>query len=443
LVGGPDEAREVKDATGRPFYGWYIVAIATMGAFLAGGLTSQVFFSVMLKPLTADFGWSRTEVSGAITLGTLSGGLLSPISGALVDRFGPRFLAPAGALLVALALVTIASVQNLAVFYVAFIIARGFSSSTISGVVSQTLAVNWFRRKRGRVLGITSMAVALGGSVGAVAAQPIIDGPGWRVIFYVAPVLLIVLFAIPALVVYRRRPEDIGLLPDGGPGREEGPQRRAVADSEVDWTVREAFRTSALWLLIVSMVIGRLAGGAVSFHLVAYYTDKGMSAGVAATSISLYALFGAIASLIWGILIERMPEKTLLIGATAISGFSLLLMLPVESAAPALVLAAAFGLAGRGEGPLVSSILAQYYGRESYGRILGMLAPFNMAALGLGPLVASLSFDLAGSYTLAFAIFSGGYLLSALLLTLVRTPALPPRDKEVAAGRLPSSQTPA
>jgi MFS family permease len=209
LVGGPDEAREVKDATGRPFYGWYIVAIATMGAFLAGGLTSQVFFSVMLKPLTADFGWSRTEVSGAITLGTLSGGLLSPISGALVDRFGPRFLAPAGALLVALALVTIASVQNLAVFYVAFIIARGFSSSTISGVVSQTLAVNWFRRKRGRVLGITSMAVALGGSVGAVAAQPIIDGPGWRVIFYVAPVLLIVLFAIPALVVYRspgRRP---------------------------------------------------------------------------------------------------------------------------------------------------------------------------------------------------------------------------------------------
>jgi sugar phosphate permease len=423
--------RQAGGRQGRIFYGWYIVAIATMGAFLAGGLTSQVFFSVMLKPLTEDMGWTRTEVSGAITLGTLAGGLLSPISGALVDRFGPRLLAPAGALIVALALVTIASVESLAVFYVAFIVARGFSSATITGVVSQTLAINWFRRKRGRVLGVTSMAVALGGSVGAVAAQPIIDGPGWRVIFYVAPILLVLLFALPALVVYRRRPEDIGLLPDGGLGREESEGRRELADSEINWTVREAFRTSTLWLLIVSMVIGRLAGGAVSFHLVAYYTDKGMSAGVAATAISLYALFGAIASLIWGFLIERVPEKTLLIGATAISGVSLLLMLPVESAAPALIFAAAFGLAGRGEGPLVSSVLAQYYGRESYGRILGLLSPFNMAALGLGPLVASLSFDLAGSYTLAFAMFGAGYLLSAVLLTFIRTPRVPGREAGV------------
>jgi len=419
--------QEAGAAPGRLFYGWYIVAIATAGAFLAGGLTSQVFFSVMLKPITADLGWTRTEVSGAIALGTLAGGILSPVSGALVDRFGPRLLAPAGALLVALALIAIASVESLIVFYGAFIVARGFSSATITGVVSQTLAVNWFRRKRGRVLGVTSMAVALGGSVGAVAAQPIIDGPGWRTIFYVAPVLLLVFFALPALVVYRRRPEDIGLLPDGEPALEEGAGRQELMDAEVNWTVREAFRTRALWLLIISMVIGRLAGGAVSFHLVAYYTDKGMSAGVAATSISLYALFGAIASLIWGFLIERVPEKTLLIGASALSGASLLFMLPVQSAAPALILAAAFGLAGRGEGPLVSSVLAQFYGRESYGRILGLLSPFNMAALGLGPLVASLSFDLAGSYTIAFALFGGGYVVAATLLGLIRTPTLPAR----------------
>jgi MFS family permease len=205
-----------------------------------------------------------------------------------------------------------------------------------------------------------------------------------------------------------------------------------VADAEVSWTVREAFRTGALWLLIVSMIIGRLAGGAVSFHLVAYYTDKGLSTGVAATAISLYALFGAIASLIWGFLIERLPEKGLLIGASAISGVSLLFMLPTDAVAPALVLAATFGLAGRGEGPLMSSILAQYYGRDSYGRILGMLSPFNMAALGLGPLVASLSFDFAGSYTIAFALFGAAYVLGAALLMLVRTPQLPPRDGDLA-----------
>lgn len=430
-------------SSGRPFYGWYIVAIATVGAFLAGGLTSQVFFSLMLKPLTEDFGWSRTEVSGAITLGTLSGGLISPVSGMLVDRFGPRFLAPAGAVLVAVALVAIASVESLVVFYIAFVVARGFSSATITGVVSQTLAVNWFRRKRGRVLGLLSMAVPLGGSVGAVAAQPVIDGPGWEWIFYVAPVVLVVGFALPAVIVYRRRPEDMGLLPDGAPAAtaEDGSVRKELMDAEENWTVGEAFRTSAMWLLVASMVIGRLAGGAVSFHLVAYYTDKGLSGGVAATSVSLYALFGAVASLIWGFLIERMSEKTLLIGAMLLAGVSLVLTLPVQSAAPALVLAALFGLAGRGEGTLVNTVLAQYYGRESYGRILGLLSPFNMAALGLGPLVSSLSFDLAGSYTIAFALFSAGYMVAAVLLALIKTPRrrpsgeAPPQPAGVRADR--------
>lgn len=417
------------------FYGWYIVAVATSGAFLAGGLTSQVFFSVMLKPLTEDLGWSRTEISGAITMGTLSGGLLSPIAGALVDRHGPRYLAPIGALVICGALLLLASVQSLVVFYVAFIIARSFSSATMTGVVSQALAVNWFRRMRGRVLGIMAMAVPLGGSLGAVVAQPIIDGPGWRTIFYAAPVIIVITFVVPAVLVYRRQPEDMGLLPDGAPAVESDGSERRAPPPEASWTVAEAFRTKALWLLISAMFIGRLASGAVSFHLVAFYTDKGMSAGVAALAISLFALFGAIASFMWGFLIERLPERLLLVAAMLLSGVSLLLMLPVQAAAPALALAALFGLAGRGEGTLVNTVLAQYYGRQSFGRIAGLVSPFNMAALGAGPLLASISFDLAGSYTIAFWFFIGGYLIAAFLLWLLRQPKLPPRLQQEAAAK--------
>jgi MFS transporter, OFA family, oxalate/formate antiporter len=419
-------------ARGRVFYGWYIVAVATAGAFLAGGLTSQVFFSVMLKPLTEDMGWSRTEISGAITLGTLSGGLLSPIAGALVDRHGPRFLAPIGALLICVALLLIASVQSLVVFYVAFIVARSFSNVSMSGVVSQAIAVNWFRRMRGRVLGIMAMSVPLGGSLGAVIAQPIIDGPGWRTIFYAAPVLIIVTFVVPALLVYRRQPEDIGLLPDGASTVESDGSERKVPAPELSWTVSEAFRTKALWLLISAMFIGRLASGAVSFHLVAFYTDKGMSTGIAALAISLFALFGAIASFMWGFLIERLPERLLLVTAMLLSGISLMLMLPVQAAGPALALAALFGLAGRGEGTLVNTVLAQYYGRQSFGRIAGLVSPFNMAALGAGPLLASISFDLAGSYTAAFWFFIGSYLVAAFLLWLLKQPKLPARLQEEA-----------
>jgi MFS family permease len=396
-----------------------------VGAFLAGGLTSQVFFSVLLKPITAEFGWSRSEVTGAITLGTITGGLISPVSGTLVDRFGPRILAPAGAIIVALALLVLSSVHSLLVFYIAFIIARSVSSATVTGVVAQSLAANWFRRMRGRVFGFLAMAVPLGGSVGALAAQPLIDGPGWRSIFVIAPILLIVLFALPALVLFRRGPEEIGLLPDGALSVTTNDSSVPTMVPEDSWSLPEAIRTSALWFLVSGTLIGRLASGAVSFHLVAYYTDKGMSAGIAALAISLYALFGAIASFIWGFLIERIPERLLLVAAMLLSGTALVLTLPVENAAPALTLAALYGLAGRGEGTLVNTVLAQYFGRASFGRIAGMISPFNMAALGLGPLIASLSFDVAGSYTIAFAGFSASYLVSASLLWFMRPPVRP------------------
>jgi MFS family permease len=405
------------------YYGWYIITVAMVGAFLCGGMTSQVFFSVMLKPITNDLGWTRTEVTGAVALGTLSGGLLAPFAGVLVDRYGARVMAPIGAIAVSLALYLLGSVHSLWVFYVSFILARGLSSTTVTGIVSQSLAVNWFRRMRGRAFGMIAMAVPLGGSVGAIAAQPIIDGPGWRTVFIVFPSLLLICFVIPAVVVYRRRPEDLGLLPDGDIAPQPGVPRRPTLAPEISWTLREAARTKALWLLISGLFIGTLANGAVSFHLVAYYTDKGMSSSIAAVAISVYALFGAIANFIWGFLVERMSERLLLASAMVLSSLSLGLMLPVQHAAPAIAVAALYGMAARGEGTLVNTILAQYYGRDSYGRIAGIVSPFNSIALGIGPLLASICFDLSGSYTIAFAIFSGTYLFSAFILVLARKPA--------------------
>jgi MFS family permease len=413
------------DRTRGVYYGWYILAVAMVGAFLCGGLTSQVFFSVMLKPITADLGWSRTEVTGAVTLGTLSAGLMAPVAGVLADRYGPRFLAPAGALVVAVVLMLLSDLESLWVFYAIFITARSLSSSTVTGVVSQTLAANWFRRMRGRAFGMLAMAVPLGGSVGALAAQPIIDGPGWRTVFLIFPALLLVLFVVPSLVIYRRRPEDMGLLPDGDPPGGRNATHRRMLAPEVSWTLSEAARTRALWLLVTGLFIGTLANGAVSFHLVAYYTDKGISPAVAAGAISLYAFCGAIANFVWGFLVEHLSERILLALAMILSGATLLSMLPVETTLPALIAAGLYGLAARGEGTLVNTVLAQYYGRESYGRIAGMVSPFNSLALGLGPLIASLSFDFSGSYTGVFAVFSATYIASAFLLWLARKPEKP------------------
>ena len=417
--------------TGGVFYGWYVIGVAMVGAFLVGGMTSQVFFSVILKPLTDETGWSRTEVAGAITLGTLAGGLVAPISGMLVDRYGPRYIAPLGAIVVVAALLLMSQMHSLVLFYVSYILARSFGSNMVGGVVSQSLAVNWFRRMRGRAFGLLSMAIPLGGSIGALVAQPLINGPGWRTIFIVFPILMLTLFVVPAAIVYRRRPEDMGLLPDGDPPEAiEESTGRPLRAPEFSWTVREAVRTKALWLIVAGMFIGTLANGSVSFHLVAYYQDKGFSSTTAAAAISLFAFFGAVASIIWGFLVERFSERLLLAFAMVLSGFCMWAMLPNVGAPAALTVAALYGLIARGEGTLVNMVLAQYYGRESYGRIAGVTSPFNMAALGLGPLAASLSYDLTGAYTIVYGTFGFTYMVSAVLLWMARRPARPARDTE-------------
>jgi hypothetical protein len=188
---------------------------------------------------------------------------------------------------------------------------------------------------------------------------------------------------------------------------------------EISWTLREAARTRALWLLISGLFIGTLANGAVSFHLVAYYSDKGMSSAVAAVAISVYALFGAVPSS--GVSWSRGCRASSAGCGHEQAAYRWASCCPSARRPPLRSRLCTEWRPRRGT--LVNTILAQYYGRDSYGRIAGVVSPFNSIALGIGPLLASICFDLSGSYTIAFAIFSGTYLFSAFILVLARKPA--------------------
>ena len=410
----------------RLYYGWYVIGVTMMGGFLAAGV-SQLFMGVMLKPMTEDLGWSRTETAGAITLGTFAAGGLSPVVGWLVDRHGPRLLAPTGALLVVCAYIVLANLTEIWHFYLAYLLGRGVAASTIGGVVSMTVAANWFRRKRGRALGFTAMAVPLGGAVLALLGQLIIELQGWRAVFATFAVLLAVLYVVPALLIIRRRPEDLGLLPDGETARQADDREKEEPRPERSWTLKEATRTKALWLLIVGLTVGTLANSAVGFHQVAYYTDQGISPALAATLLSVYAFSGAFANGMWGWMIERFSERGLVVTATALCSFAVLFLLMVNTTPEAIVFAIIFGLAGRGESSLIMMMIAQYYGRDSYGTISGFITPFQMIGLGLGPLLGSISYDAAGSYTGAFGALAGAYLVAAVFLFLARKPV--PKDQ--------------
>jgi MFS transporter, OFA family, oxalate/formate antiporter len=412
----------------RIFYGWYILGVGMLAAFLAAG-SSQLFMSIMLKPMTDEFGWSRSATTGAITLGTILAGLVAPVFGRLADRYGPRALMTLGALLLGGAYLALAHVGELWQFYVVYVAARGLTTPMLTGVVPMTAATNWFRRMRGRALGFIAMATPLGGAVLAFGGQLIIESTSWQTVFLVFAGLTLGLLVLPSAVLLRRTPEEMGLLPDGAPSPSTTEQAaQAVArGAELSWTLSEAMRTPTLWLITAAGVVAAMSNTAVGFHLVAYYTDVGLPATEAVTALSVYAFAGAIASGLWGWFTERLSERTMAVAVSLLSAGAILYLLWVRSLAGAIAFAVLFGLTSRGGTTLTNIILAQYFGRRAYGTISGFVNPFTMVGLGLGPTIGALCFDLTGSYHVEFTFFAAASVLTAALLWLARHPGRPPR----------------
>jgi MFS family permease len=402
--------------------------------------------AVMLKPITEEFGWSRTEATTAISIGTIGTGFVSPFIGRIADCYGPRFVVPAGGILLAVSFFLIAGVGALWQFYVAYILARSIASPCVSGIGAQTAMVNWFARKRGRVVGLVVMTFPLANSIQAPVAEWLNGEIGWREVFVVLGVLSAVLIILPGVVLLRRRPEDLGLFPDGASGPPEGGGRgRGVPSGararDVDFTLSQALHTRTFWLLVAASFLSILGGGAVSFHQVAYYQDLGLTPTIAAASISTFTLAGAFSSGIWGVVSERVSERILASLLTALGAVTVLFMLEVRGEIMALGVSGIFGLTTRGGGTLFNLLLASYYGRANFGAISGFFQTFSSFGLGAGPFIGALIFDITDGYRLMFVLLSVTYATTALIMLLfVREPPTPdslePRDETLTARRV-------
>ena len=412
----------------KAYYGWRILGVTMTLSFFAT-VMSQFFMGAMLPHIEESTGWARSSITFAVTLGTMTGGFLSPTFGRLADRYGPRAISSAGVLVAAVAMIAVGLCGSLhiGVFYVAYLCGRTATQNTLGGVTAQTTMVNWFKRRRGRAIGLSSMAVPLGGASLVPLSQLAIDnGVSWEAVYYIfAAVLLLGAFPL-AVVVLRRRPEDLGLLPDGDPAAPSPPNDALARTTETRWTLRDAVRTPTLWFMIASMAASACANSAISFHLLAYFKDEGIGVASAALALSVYALSGAVASGLWGFLIEKVSER--LIGSLTMLSASLLcfFLLTVTTPVAAVAFAALFGLAARGEGSILIAMVAQYFGRESFGAIQGFTAPFQLVALGIGPTFAAVLYDAFDqSYDVAFIAASVIFAVSSAFLWLARKPVSP------------------
>jgi OFA family oxalate/formate antiporter-like MFS transporter len=420
------------------FYGWVIVVIVAMAGVLAAGV-SNITMAVVLKPISDDLGWTRSLTAAAITLGALSGGVLSPIFGPLADRLGPRVLLPAGGALVGLLAIGVSLSTEPWQFYATFVPARALTEFLLCGMVAFTAVANWFYVKRPRVMGLVAMATPLGSAALSLVYQFFVTHYGWRSAFLALGVALWVFVVIPGLIFLRRQPEDMGLLPDGAE-RTVAPlssaERSADApDSELEysWRRADAARTATLWLLVASAFLSSIGTGGVAFHLAAYLTDGALASALAASVVSMMALAGAFGNGVWGALAERFHPRRLSVATLLVSAASVALLMQVRSAAAAYLFALLFGINARGAAVLTQVLVARYFGRRSFGAISSILDPFHKGGLGLGALFAGVAFDYSGNYRGVFVLFLASYLTAALLVFLARRPSHRSRADSAAA----------
>jgi MFS family permease len=410
------------------FYGWIIVAISMVAGFFSSGV-GNITMAVVLKPISDELGWSRSLTAAAVTMGSILGGMLSPVVGPIADRLGPRFLLPAGGALVGLLAIGVSLSTEPWQFYASFVPARALTEFLLCGVVPFTAVANWFHIKRPRAMGLVAMSLPLGAAALSLIYQFFVAHYSWRSAFFALGVSLWALVVIPGAIFLRRQPEDLGLVPDGllPVSRHEDPvslaKERQTIVAELSWTRSEAMRTSALWLLVAGAFLAAIGTGGIAFHTVAYLTDVNITPAVAAGALSLMALSGAMGNGLWGALAERMQPRRLSVATMITAAGAVGLLTQVREPFTAYIFAVLFGLTARGAAVLTQILLARYFGRRSYGAISSILDPFHKGGLGLGALFAGLAFDFTGNYQTIFLIFMGSYLLSALLIFWARRPA--------------------
>ena len=422
------------------FYGWWLVGLS----LLLTGMTSGAIWGsvgVWLKTLELQFGWTRTQMTGAFSMAQLEGSIVGPLAGYFVDRVGPRLMVLFGAVVVGVGFVVLSRTPNLPVFYVAFALFM-LGASTGTWLPTMAAVSRWFNRRRA-----TAVAIAAEGNyMGGLLLVPVLAwavGPesfGWRVTALgIGAVFLAI--AVPAARVMRNRPEEYGEVPDGLSASPSSPSPATVAAAPsgtggglpppgaTDFTARQAMRTRAFWFISFGHAIASMVNQTLGVHMVPLLTDQGLSLQTAAYMWAVIMGAAMVSSLVAGYLGDRMPKHLALFFFVAIQSTGFGMAVLIEGIPLAVLVSVIYGIGFGGRNPLAVAIRADYFGQRAFATITGLsMAPMFFLQL-VAPLFAAAMFDWRGSYTLAFAILAVLGFIGALLFLPATRPAPPPTSR--------------
>ena len=407
------------------FYGWVILACVCCAGFARQG-PAVATLSMFVAPMTEHFGWSRTALSGAVSLGGLMAAVLSPLIGPLLDRRGARAMLCSAVLVTGVCAMALSLTQSLAAFYVFFCIARmNFAGPFEIGIFG---ALNsWFVARRPIANAIVNIAQMAGLAILPLIAYAAMAAYGWRAGWVAVGATVLLVGFVPAWLFLVRRPEDMGLLPDGRPPAAAvaggGGGTRAIA--EPSFSRAEAMRTPAFWLLALYTTVIFPGQAGVSLHQAPHLIERGLTPGMAAGVVSVFSVAAGLGSIAFGLAGRRLGVRGGLALAAALASGGTALMLAIAGPLTGYVAASLFGAGIGGVLTILPLAWADYFGRNSFGAIRGAALTVQVTAQAAGPLLSGVLRDLTGTYTAsltAFAALSGCGILLALLARAPRRP---------------------
>jgi MFS transporter, OFA family, oxalate/formate antiporter len=384
------------------YYGWVILAAGTLGLIMTSPGQTYVN-SIFIDHFIRDLDISRSLVSMLYLVGTLTASLALPWVGRQVDLRGQRLMAVAISVAFGLACLYMGFVRNALMLLIGFTLLRMLGQGSLS-LVSTNIINQWWVRRRGPLLGLSGVAMALLG-VGAFpnVVNWLIPHLGWRMTYGVLGAVLLLVMTPVAWLFFRNRPEEYGLLPDGLSGEPQpaGLVATTPATSLVEehWTVREAMGTPVFWVFLAGLASISMLGTGVQFHIVSIFADNGLTPAMAAASYVPIAVTSAALNLASGILVDRIRLRVMMAIALVLQALSLWMVAFLGTAALALAFGIVIG-ATTGLMRTVSTVAwAKYYGRRHLGSISGVTSTVLVAASALGPLPMGVARDWLGTYT--------------------------------------------
>lgn len=409
------------------FYGWRVVCAGFLiNAFGVG--TFFYGFSTFFNPLMAEFGWSRTLLSGVFSLSRLEGGIEGPVAGWLTDRFGARKMLFVGVAATGIGFILLQTVNSALGLYVIFgIVALGFNIGYTHA--TGAAVAKWFVRRRSRALSFLVTGNGVGGAIFVPVIAWLIVQYGWRLATIIIGVATLAI-PLPLSLIVRSTPEDVGLRPDGESGRSEDSASDAEQSlteapangtdpEDVSFTVREAMGTRAFWVYAGSMMLRSCILSSIVVHQIPHLTDIGIPYQAASNVLGLMVLMSVPGRFIFGWLGDRFDKKKLLFLLCVLQGLGILIFINASTMPLLYLFVVVYGLGYGGVIPLTIALRADLFGRQNYATIAGITMSLSVIGTVSAPLLAGYLYDATQSYSLAFYIFTVMIVLSGLFFLMI------------------------